>query len=911
MRWTESKAPLFVAALALLLLLAAAGVSQWTTTRLVGNEDWVIHTRHVLETLAEVRATISQAEAGQRGFLITADPQYLETYTAAAAEVKKQTRRLVALTADNEQQQTRAETLRALVKARLERLQENVAARVQYGFAVAQQRVGTDEGQALMEQIRDQIKGIKAAEAALLGMRAADSARSLRAKVYINVAGTLLSIGAVCLAFFLFVRRLSERRESELRAQAQSRREAAIGELGLAALTDSDIDALLDRAVHLTAQVLEVPLVKVLELLPDGSGLRLRAGVGWAEGLVGTAIVSAELDSQAGYTLKASKPVVAGDLTTHEPVMVDDLRKETRFKGPELLQQHGVVSGISVIIPDQPNRPYGVMGAHTTAHRAFTAAEDAYFLQAMANVLASAIRHREAEGALRESERRFRALADSVPDIVWTSEPDGRCDYVNRRWTDLTGRSADDAYGLKWVEALHEEDRQRSGERWMRSMQSGEPFDCEYRFLSRDGSSRWCLGRALPLRDQRGRIVKWFGNCLDVDEQKRLEQALREADRRKDRFLAVLAHELRNPLASIAYAAQTLAMEDPTAPPVQEAANLIDRQVSHITRLVEELADASRISRGKMSIQKERTDLTTIVNRAVETTRAGIEARSQRLEVQLPAEPLWIEADPTRMAQVLGNLLVNASKYTDDAGRISLRATREGAEVAIRVRDTGVGIPREALDRIFEDFFQVEGSEKRCDGGLGIGLSLVRRLVELHGGSVRAYSDGPGRGAELVIRLPALTAGAPLPKGQPDGAERPAQAQHRVLVVDDHKLMADSLAQVLTRRGCETRVAYSGAEGLRILQGFEPDLVLLDIGLPGMDGYELARRIRGRARCNNAVLVALSGYEPDAERLAQDTIFDDYAVKPVSAWTLEALLARHGRGEHRPQPPASAPPLVN
>jgi PAS domain S-box-containing protein len=825
--------------------------------------------------------------------------------------VKEQTRRLIALTADNEGQKTRAETLQALVKARLKRLQENVAARRQHGFAAAQQRVGADEGLELMDRIRDQIKQIKAAEAALLGIRAADSARSLRAKAYINVAGTLLSIGAVCLAFFLFVRRLSERRQSEQHAQAQSRREAAIGELRLAALTDSDIDALLDRAAHLTAQVLEVPLVKVLELLPDGSGLRLRAGVGWAEGLVGKAIVSAGLDSQAGYTLKASKPVVAGDLMTHEPVIVDDLRKETRFKGPELLQQHGVVSGISVIIPDQPKRPYGVMGAHTTTHRAFTADEDAHFVQDMANVLATAIRHRRAEGALRESERRFRALADSVPDIVWTSEPDGRCDYVNRRWSDFTGKSADDAYGLKWVAALHEEDRQRSSERWIRSMQSGEPFECEYRFLSKDGSYRWCLGRALPLRDQRGRIVKWFGNCLDVDAQKQLEQALREADRRKDRFLAVLAHELRNPLASIAYAAQMLAMEDPTAQPVQEAATIIDRQVSHITRLAEDLADASRISRGRISIKKERVEMATIVNRAVETTRVGIEARHQRLEVQLPVEPLWIDVDPTRMVQVLGNLLVNASKYTEEAGLISLRATREGDDAAIRVRDTGVGIPREALDRVFEDFFQVEGSEERSHGGLGIGLSLARRLVQLNGGSIRAYSEGPGRGAELVVRLPALTVTPARAESQPEGAGRPAPAQHRVLVVDDHKLMADSLAQVLTRRGCETRVAYSGAEGLRILQGFEPDLVLLDIGLPEMDGYELARRIRGKASSRDAVLVALSGYEPNAEPLAHDTVFDDYAVKPVSAWTLDAILARHGRGEHQRPSPASASSVID
>jgi PAS domain-containing protein len=254
------------------------------------------------------------------------------------------------------------------------------------------------------------------------------------------VAGTLLGIGAVCLAFFSFVRRLSERPASQLQAQ----REAAIGELRLAALTDLDIKTLLDRTVRLTAQVLEVPLVKLLELLPDGSGLRLRAGVGWMGEVVGKTVLGAGLDSQAGYTLKAGKPVVAGDLT-HEPVIVDDLRTETRLTGPVLLREHGIVSGISVVIPDRPDRPYGVMGAHTTSHRIFTRDEDGPFVQGMANTLAAAIRHRRAENALRESERRFRALADSVPDIVWTSDPDGQCDYVNQRWSDFTGKSAEEA----------------------------------------------------------------------------------------------------------------------------------------------------------------------------------------------------------------------------------------------------------------------------------------------------------------------------------------------------------------------------------------------------------------------------------------------------------------------------------
>jgi PAS domain S-box-containing protein len=909
-RWTESKAALYGVALTVVLLLANAGVSQWTTHRLVQNEEWVTHTRHVLETLAEVRATVTQAETGQRGFLITGDAQYLHTYQAAAAQAEEQLLRLIRLTADSPEQESRVASLRALVKPRLKRLQENIAVRERHGFAAAAQKVGTDEGQALMDQIRGQIAAIKAGEDARLKTRAADSERSLRAKVWTNVAGTILGIAAVSLAFFLFLRRLAERRQAELQARDHALRQAAISELSQAALTDKDIDSLMDRAVHVTAQVLDVPLVKVLERLPDGKALRLRAGVGWRDGAVGTATVSAGLDSQAGYTLRASEPLIAGDLTTHQPIIVDDMRKETRFRGPALLSEHGVISGISVVIHDRPGRPFGILGAHTTAHRVLTADEDAPFVQAVANVLATAIRHRRAEEALRESERRFRALADSVPDIVWTSGPDGQCDYVNQRWSDLTGLSVEQALGLRWTSALHADDLQRSTDRWMRSMDSGEPFQCEYRFRAKDGGYRWCLARALPLRDEQERIVKWFGNCLDIDERRQLEDALREADSRKDRFLAVLAHELRNPLATIANAGHTLARSEPSQSQLHQMAALIDRQVRHLTQLIDDLSDVARIGQGKMLMRKEHVDVATVVNRAVEITRPDIESRHHHLAIELPEEPLWIEADPTRMAQVLGNLLANASKYTDEGGRIDLRVSREDSEVAVRVRDTGIGIPPEALDRVFDDFFQVEQSEKRSQGGLGIGLSLVRRLVELHEGHVQAFSDGPGRGAEFVVRLPALALDTVRPEHPPEATERPPASRRRVLVVDDHRLMADSLARVLATRGCEVRVAYSGPEALPIAAAFRPDLVFLDIGLPGMDGYELARHLRDDTALTDAVLVALSGYEPGTEQRAPEAGFDHYAVKPLNAQTLDAILAGECRAQFQDEATESAPELT-
>jgi CheY-like chemotaxis protein len=314
---------------------------------------------------------------------------------------------------------------------------------------------------------------------------------------------------------------------------------------------------------------------------------------------------------------------------------------------------------------------------------------------------------------------------------------------------------------------------------------------------------------------------------------------------------------------------------------------------------VVELSDVSGVALRKIRMRKERTDLAAIVNRAVETTRAGVEAHHQLLDVELPDKHLWIEADPTRMAQVVGNLLANASKYTDEGGRISVRVAREGGDATIWVRDTGVGIPRDALGRIFDDFYQVGGCEDRSRGGLGIGLSLVRRLVKLHGGNVQAYSDGVGQGAEFVVRVPALEPYRARPEGPPKEAERRPSARLRVLVIDDNRLLADSLARLLTARGCEPRTAYSGPEALQIVQGFRPDLVFVDIGLPGMGGRELVRRLRLEAGLTEAALVALSGYEPDAERLPREAAFDDYVVKPLSANTLDAILAEHGRNASR------------
>jgi signal transduction histidine kinase len=376
-------------------------------------------------------------------------------------------------------------------------------------------------------------------------------------------------------------------------------------------------------------------------------------------------------------------------------------------------------------------------------------------------------------------------------------------------------------------------------------------------------------------------------------ERRLAEEALREVDRRKDEFLATLAHELRNPLAPIRNAVGLMRLRGPGDPDLRWAVDVVERQSQQLTRLVDDLLDISRIRRGKVRLTKEVVDLAAVVRSAVEAARPLLDERRHQLVVDLGDGPLPLEADPTRLAQVLANLLNNSAKYTEPGGHIRLTARREGGAVVIRVRDTGIGIGPELLPRVFDLFVQAEEARGRANGGLGIGLSLVRRLVELHGGTVEARSDGPGRGSEFAVRLP-----APFPQErQGDGpvvvsGRPPSAAPRRILVVDDNVDAADSLARLLGLQGHEVRVAHDGLAGLEAARASPPELVFLDLGLPGVDGYEVARRIRRQPQTQGTVLVALTGWgQEDARRRSREAGFDHHLVKPVDLEALRALLA--------------------
>ena len=381
-------------------------------------------------------------------------------------------------------------------------------------------------------------------------------------------------------------------------------------------------------------------------------------------------------------------------------------------------------------------------------------------------------------------------------------------------------------------------------------------------------------------------------------ENVQLYQALRETDRRKDEFLATLAHELRNPLAPVRNALQILKTPRLDPQTVQRSREMMERQVQHLVRLVDDLLDVSRVMRGKIELRRERIELATVVTRAVETVQPIIDAQGHRLNVRVSSDSLLLDADPVRLVQVVGNLLSNAAKYTEPGGRIWLAADRDGDMAVLRVRDTGIGIAPHMLPRIFELFVQVDHASTRTQGGLGIGLTLVRNLVEMHNGIVQARSDGLGHGSEFVVKLPLVVQAVDssrTPNAGQQADEFPRPSGKRLLVVDDNQDAANSLAMLLKLQSHEVRVAYSGMAALEMIKAYTPDVVFLDIGMPGMDGYEVARRIRQMPGLGEVVLAALTGWgQQEDRRRTAEAGFDHHLVKPPEPELLERLVASEG-----------------
>jgi PAS domain S-box-containing protein len=574
---------------------------------------------------------------------------------------------------------------------------------------------------------------------------------------------------------------------------------------------------------------------------------------------------------------------------SREPAWILDVVRDANFPRAEAAGRAGLRAAFGCPI---------VIGGETVGTIEFfsgSASEpDANLLEMISTVagqFGQFAERKRTETALHDSEQRFSRFMQQFPGLAWIKDLEGRYLFVNDAAekafrmprSQLYGRTDPEVFPAETAGAFMHNDRQalahESGVQVIETL-ADEQGDLRHSIVSK-----------FPIVGPDGRPQFVGGMAIDITDRLRAENALRDSDRRKDEFLAMLAHELRNPLAPIRNALQILQLPDADPAKIRSVTDVMDRQVQHLVRLVDDLLDVSRVMRGRIELRREQVPLATIVARAVETVQPLIDARRHTLHVEAPDDALVVNVDPVRMVQAIANLLTNAAKYTEDDGSIWLSAVRDGAAAVVCVRDNGIGIAPEMLPHVFELFVQADQSSSRAQGGLGIGLTLVRNLVELHGATVEARSRGLGSGSEFVIRLP-LTKGPRCESSSAPAAVPSRPIRRRLLIVDDNQDAAKMLATLLRLKGQEVRVAHDGAAALEMLSGERPDLVFLDLGMPGLDGYEVARRIRSRPDLAGVKLAALTGWGQDEDRRrTSEAGFDCHLTKPLDVRTIDALLA--------------------
>ena len=533
-------------------------------------------------------------------------------------------------------------------------------------------------------------------------------------------------------------------------------------------------------------------------------------------------------------------------------------------------------------------RVVSIIGVHQAKPRTWTAT-DVTLIEAVAERTWEAVERARAGEALRESKEQLQALIANLPGgAVFVVDKDLRYLIAEGEAMSDAGHKSSDFLG-KSIHQVLQEDLASEYEPYFRKALAGEPFELEH---AADG--RFYLTRGVPLRSSGEEVYAVLAASFDITERKRAEGEAREADKRKDEFLAMLAHELRNPLAAISNATQVVKHVTRDNATVQRPREVIERQLQHLTRLVDDLLDMSRLTWGKINLKQETLSLATVLQSAVEANRPLIDARAQQLTITLPPLAVQVVGDPTRLVQVFGNLLNNAAKYTEAGGHIALHATIAAEEAIIRVSDNGCGLSESLLPHVFELFTQAGRSLDRSQGGLGVGLALVHSLVKMHGGEVQAHSAGLGKGSEFVVRLPLARGGdelEPLSKEEATAQAPTIAPRLRVLVVEDNADAAEMLAILLREDGDEVRLARDGVSGLSEARDFQPEVVLCDLGLPGLSGFEVAARLHEQPECRGALLVALSGYGRDDDRReSQLAGFDHHLTKPVDPEVLVALI---------------------
>jgi PAS domain S-box-containing protein len=846
-RW-DSLLVAFAVSLAVLLIGGLTGYRN--ADRLARIQDRVARTHEDIREMAVLLSAVKDAETGQRGYLLTGDSSYLDPFYRGKQEIPAVLDQLQGFLSDTGQIRRLAEA-RQLTSSKLTELEHTVSLAESGKRAAALAIVRSDSGQWVMQQLRTVVGTMQDTARALLERRSAESRESFRLTVLSILITGGLGVVLVGGLFLLAQRRLRERHQAAVvLAEQRERLRVTLASIGDAVIT-TDLDSRI-TSINAVAQRL----------------------TGWTEA------------EACGQDLTAVFRIVNEE--TREPVENPAIRalRDGVIVG---LANHTVLisrDGTEVPIDDSaaPIRDEeGTLTGCVLIYRDI-----------------SQRRRLERESAGRAAAAAFAAsLVESSEDAILAVSLDGRIQTWNGAAERLYGYSAAEAVGQS-INFLIPEDRADEEDQLVRRLLAGERIS-HFETIRRrkDGSLVDVSLTISTVRDEKERIIGTSKIVRDNSHAKAAEARifalmadLKDADRRKDEFLAILAHELRGPLAPIRHLLEIIKRTDGDRAALRDATVMMDRQLDQIVRLVDDLLDVSRITRNKLELRRERVDLIEILKQSLELNRPLAESARHQVTVTLADEPLYLHGDAVRLSQVLTNLLQNAFKYTEPGGHIWVSAERQGSEVRVAVKDTGAGIPADVLPRIFDLFIQVDRTLERSQGGLGIGLTLVKQLVMMHEGTVEAMSEGPGRGSQFVVRLPLLVeqreARHPGRAGTPEDQGSP----RRILVVDDNQDSADSLAVLLRMLGHEAHVAYDGQEAVEVAKEVRPEVIMLDIGLPRMNGYEACRTIREQPWGKRITIIAISGWGQDTDRQKSEAAgFDHHMVKPVDYTFLRQVLA--------------------
>jgi len=822
------------AGLLVLLLGVNIAVRDRSTRTLYENAGMVSHTYAVMGALDRVMTSAVDAETGERGFLITGDESYLQPYRTAETQLARDVEAVAALVSDNPTQIAALAALRDKIALKQAQLRETIEAYRSSGAEAARALVLTGRSKAAMDDIRGQIRGMQAREQRLLDERLQQAEDTYRTSTVTGIATGILGI-LMTLAFVWAVRR------------------------------NALVQARLAAALYSEREYLRVTLSSI------GDGVIVTDPDGLVTTLNGVA---------ATLTGWPAAEAAGQPLETVFRIVNEDTRKSVENPVVRALRD-GVIVGLAnhtvLLSRDGSERPIADSAAPIRS------ADDTVLGAVL--VFRDVTEDRKTEVALNHALAREQSWADRLRQVAAAS------------LTINAASTQDSIVGVIDGEAR----------RILRAGRCTVVFDqvpaaeddnaLVVPLMSRAGAGLGyihCTDKANGRFDDDDRaVLTQMAQMASIAiENSRLYNEIRTSDLRKDEFLATLAHELRNPLAPISNSLQVL-RAGTDGPQLAASRDVIERQVAQLVHLVDDLLDVSRVSRGKLELRRRPVRLADVLSAAIETSRPAVDGRHHRLDVQLPGEEVWLDADLTRLAQVFANLLNNSAKYMEPEGTITVTGSVSAEDVVVSVRDTGIGIAPEMLPYVFDMFVQADRSLERAQGGLGIGLTLVRRLVELHHGSVIARSEGSGKGSEFVVRLPRASVPPDVVTEAPPAI--PAQASlapRRVLVVDDNKDAVESLRLLLSIVGQTVATAHDGLDAIAEFERFAPDVVVLDIGLPGLNGYEVARRIRSSDAGRHVILVALTGWGQDEDRRRTlEAGFDHHLVKPVDFEALKALLA--------------------